>query len=552
MLVGVLSTLLGGAPPLRAAAWIGVVAAADVALSVLDRRFRDADPNDDDLPYWAWARTVALGLRALSWGLCLPLIQQPDDLGSLIIPAWGLINLMAASAYTAGPFFPCLLATTLGGIVPAVAWLALQNSDASRLAAMLLVLAIPFIAFIGRMGWRNVGALIEARLDLASALEQQSRQMAIVEDAMSERTRFFSAASHDLRQPLQALGFYASLLMTSTDDAARRDVIGKLSECAANLDRQFAAILGVAEAEAASRRAAVAPTGLQGIFERVAVSIRPEAALKGLSLRIVPTRRWAAVAPELLERVLVNLLANAVRYTRRGGVLIGVRPRGSNLEIWVVDTGIGISAEHRARIFDEFYQIENPARSRERGFGLGLAIVRRLCGSMHWALHCRSKVGRGSIFSVAVPAAAALLPADVVAESPSEAPGVAARAVMLIDDDPSVRDAMSRVIAGWGVKVVDHASSAVALEHLAASAEGTSWLVLIDYRLDERENGLDVARKIRATWKKTVDVVLMTAETNADIFEEAGECGIPVLRKPIKPIRLRALVTAPALGAGGG
>src|SRR5262249_23460704 len=154
--------------------------------------------------------------------------------------------------------------------------------------------------------------------------------------------------------------------------------IARLAQCVDSLDRQFNAILGVTEIDAVIERTRATPLPLQVVFDRVVASIKPEADLKQLRVRCVASSRWALAPTDALERVLVNLLVNAVRYTPAGSVLIGARPRAGRIEIWVADTGIGIEERHHARIFEDFFQVDNPERNRGKGFGLGLAIVQRL------------------------------------------------------------------------------------------------------------------------------------------------------------------------------
>jgi signal transduction histidine kinase/CheY-like chemotaxis protein len=542
-----ISVTLGSGNLPMAAIWLGLVAAADVGLTILDRRFQAANPPDRGLARWGWARAAVAGARGFAWSLGPILMYVHGDTVSLVVPVWGLINLMAASAYTAAPFFPCLIATALCGVLPAASWLAFQGADAARLSALLLVLALPFIGFIGMLGRRNIGALISSRLDLAEILARQKQQTQVVEDALAERTRFFSAASHDLRQPLQALGFYTSLLATKGGDDSYREIVGRLADCASSLDRQFNAILGIAQTDSAVRRARVVSTPLQRVLERVEVSVRPEAEQKRLKIRIVPTRQWAAVAPDLLERVLANLAINAVRYTPAGGILMGVRHRGTTAEIWVVDTGVGIDEQHRHSIFEKFYQIDNPARDRERGFGLGLATVRRLCFGMNWPLDFSSKPDKGSCFKVTVPIAA---PAPEQPAPEANAPLALTTAssvgVVVIDDDPLVRDAMQRMIASWGLRVETCRTGDQAMAILEGRDDTIRWQALIDYRLSGGENGLAIADRILRSFGRSIGLALMTAETDSAIFERAARREIVVLRKPVKPIRLRAILTAPA------
>jgi CheY-like chemotaxis protein len=291
-------------------------------------------------------------------------------------------------------------------------------------------------------------------------------------------------------------------------------------------------------------------TPLHRVLERVANSVRPEAEFKKLRIRIVPTRLWGMLAPDLLERVLVNLAANAVRYTPAGTILLGVRRRAGAAELWVTDTGIGIADEDSRKIFQEFYQIGNPARNREQGYGLGLAIVQRLCVGMGWPLECQSTVGKGSTFKVTVPIVRPT-PDEPTAEITSErslTTGTFGLGVVIIDDDPLVSDATKRLIESWGARVEIFRSGDQALAALRERGSETRWHALVDYRLSGDESGLIVADGIRDAFGGKVEVTLITGETDANVFEQAALRGLAVLRKPVKPVRLRAILTAPGTG----
>jgi CheY-like chemotaxis protein len=281
----------------------------------------------------------------------------------------------------------------------------------------------------------------------------------------------------------------------------------------------------------------------------VANSIRPEAELKNIAIRIVRTRLWGLAPPELLERVLVNLAANAVRYTPAGAILMGVRRRRSSAELWVTDTGIGIAKDDREKIFQEFYQVGNPARHREQGYGLGLAIVRRLCDGMGWPIEYQSNIGRGTTFKVSIPIALPTLDEAAgemtVAPTPIAGPTLG---VVIVDDDPLVSDAMKRLIESWGVHVETCRCGDAVLEILGDRDITLQWHALVDYRLSGDENGLIVADRIRATFGNSVGITLITAETDSTIFQQTNLRNIATLRKPIKPIRLRAILTAPVAG----
>ena len=216
------------------------------------------------------------------------------------------------------------------------------------------------------------------------------------------------------------------------------------------------------------------------------------------------------------------------------------------MQIWVADTGVGIAEQDRERIFEDFVQVDNPERNREKGFGLGLAIVRRLCQGLGWKLDLHSEVGKGSAFDDTVPLAPVALLAAPAADTPLPALTQLQRLnVLFVDDDSLVRDAMSRMLADWGMKTRICRTGDEALAILAGREPQSRWHALLDHRLAEGETGLALADRIRALHGDAVKVVLVTGETDDAILDEARRRGIGVLRKPVKPIRLRAALSAP-------
>jgi CheY-like chemotaxis protein len=268
-----------------------------------------------------------------------------------------------------------------------------------------------------------------------------------------------------------------------------------------------------------------------------------EADAKGVRLRLAATGVSVRSDPVLLERVLRNLIGNAVRYTDRGGVLVGVRHKAGfanakvSLEIW--DTGRGIAPDQQGVIFEDFYQVADPERNGDLGLGLGLAIVRRLTGILNHPLSLRSKLGEGSVFRLQVPRvatsarAAALLPAARPPADPSHA------YILAIDDEPVIRIAMGELLASWGhrVRVAEGAEEALGL-----LADGfTPDLIVCDYRLARGESGLDAIARLQTAMGALAPAILVTGETSPDKLR--GALGrYPLLHKPLAPAKLRAAV----------
>jgi CheY-like chemotaxis protein len=238
-----------------------------------------------------------------------------------------------------------------------------------------------------------------------------------------------------------------------------------------------------------------------------------------------------------------------VRYTRTGGVVIGARPRGASVALVVADSGIGISDADQARIFDDFFQVANPERNSAKGFGLGLAIVKRLAEGLGWQIELSSRLGRGSLFSVIVPKAEAISGETAADEAGGrEQIIVSALPVLVLDDDGLVRDAMSRLLRSWGVEHRVCADLDEAMTVLDAAPD-RGWCVLLDYRLERGVTGIDVLDAIRHAHGDRHRFLLISGEADPSLEQTARERGILILRKPLKPIRLRAALSGLAAQA---
>ena len=410
------------------------------------------------------------------------------------------------------------------------------------------------IAAMQRERERLAEAEIATQRTLAGQAEQARRDavaaLATAEQANDAKTRFLAAASHDLRQPVQSLVLLSSALATRLAGHPAAVLVDTLQASVDALCRLLEALLDVSKLDAGVVSADPRPVPIADVVGRLETEYRLRMQAKGLSLRTVPSSVVIRTDRDLLERILRNLLENALRYTDRGGILIGCRRRGDRVLIQVVDTGSGIPPEHLDRIFHEFYQVSNPARDRGMGLGLGLAIVERLVRLLDGRIHVTSAPGRGSCFSIEFRRSAddgTVTPQEAEASAPAapERPGLA----LLIDDDPLVRNALAVLVeqAGWRVMAADGLPSA--LRALASSAEEPA-LVIADYRLGDGTTGLDSLHALHARLRNRAMSVILTGDTAPEQMVQARDSGIHILHKPIAARDVAALLAeASALAA---
>jgi two-component system, sensor histidine kinase len=378
-----------------------------------------------------------------------------------------------------------------------------------------------------------------SKLELANADLSRARDDS--ERANRVKTRFFTAVGHDLLQPLHAARLTLSELsdVQETPDAMR--LANNISKALTTIEDLLTSILDLSKLEAGAFVPKLQPVALGDVFEQLAVSAEPIARRKGIDLRWQPTTLAVLSDPLMLRRIIQNLLANATRYTDTGGVLLAARRRGAHVSIEIWDTGPGIAAGERERIFDEFQRGSAYERSGATGFGLGLSIVKRMSNALDHRIQLRSRVGRGSCFSISAPSAEA--PGRIEAASVPAAltASLAGQPLLVIDNDLTVLEAMQTLLARWGADV----RLARDLDDIAEILSDTAFrpaLILADYQLDDGLTGLEAVARVRQTINTTVPAIIITADRRESTSTGAMRAGCELLYKPVRPAELRALM----------
>ncbi|HYH38583.1 MAG TPA: ATP-binding protein [Azospirillum sp.] len=361
------------------------------------------------------------------------------------------------------------------------------------------------------------------------------------ERANVSKSKFLAAASHDLRQPVQSLLFFIHVLGERLAGHDAQPLVGTMHQALDALKGLLDGILDLSKLDAGVIAPQVSPFALGPLLERLEAEYAPRFAAKRLDLTVVPSALCVDSDPTLLGRILGNLIENALKYTERGGVLVGGRRRGGVLRVEVWDTGIGIPPERLEDIFDEFVQVDNPARDRAQGLGLGLAIVKRLARLLGHRLDVRSRPGRGSVFAVEVPlSAAAVRTADAPALPPSAASASGVLAVV-IDDETIVLQGLRAMLETWGCAVIDAPDAASALRRAEAYGRAPD-VVIADFRLREGHTGVEAIAALRRVYGAELPGILLTGDTAPALLAEATGRGLVTLHKPVPPAELRRLL----------
>jgi CheY-like chemotaxis protein/anti-sigma regulatory factor (Ser/Thr protein kinase) len=356
------------------------------------------------------------------------------------------------------------------------------------------------------------------------------------------KTRFLAAASHDLRQPVQSLVLMTGVLASRLLDHPAAALVNSLQASVDALCRMLKALLDVSKLDAGTVPVNMQTVQLSKIFLDLEAEYQLRAAEQGLTLRTVSSSLTLRADPALLERIIRNLLENALRYTDQGRILLGCRRRSGKVLIQVHDTGVGIPAEHLGRIFQEFYQVSNPARDRSKGLGLGLAIVDRLARLLGYGVSVSSRPGKGTCFTIeavlSIDATKESAPAEIVAE-PSQA--VPAGLAVVIDDDLLVREGLKVLIEQTGWRVLSADSTTSALRQLASCPEKPT-LVIADYRLEGDATGIEALHSIEAQVGAPMLSVVLTGDTAPERIADVQASGYRILHKPLPTQELMSLL----------
>ncbi len=537
--------------------WGVLIAANQLWRTVLARAYARMRPGPAATPrwgrYWAIGSTLA---GALWGGAAIAMFPaSPAYQALLIVCVFGATmgGLNLTSVYK-----PSFYGFVLPALVPLIARVAWVGDPVHLFTAGVLSVVLAFVVGFGHrlndvltrslvIRYENVDLIAELKDRTRSALEAR----AAAEAANRAKSQLLAAASHDLRQPLHALGLYVAALAARARDAEWRPLVAHVESAANALEIQFAQLIDLSRLDAGVLVPEPGTVALAPLFARIRAEFAPQAAARGLSLSIVPTRLAVHSDAALLERIVGNLVANAVRYTSRGGVVLGVRRRGARVAIDVVDTGIGIAPAHRQRIFEEFYQVKDDAQrvTERRGMGLGLAIVRRFADLLGHAIELQSREGRGSRFRILAVRAKAAAPrtsrvlARSVREEPTLARSFSGRLVAVVDDDDATVDAIRTLFETWDATVV----SGDAIESLIASigaVERYPDLVVADLRLAGGRSGIDAVRRLRDELGIAIPAIIVSGDTGSQAEREARAAGLMLLPKPVVGATLRAAATA--------
>jgi len=524
--------------------WLGDVTGALVVAPVIvlwaSSHYHAFNRNEFLETVGVLATAAVVGLIAFS-----PLIEQTpsrDPLGFLaILP-------MLWAALRRGPRDTATVALVLAGIT---IWGTLTGggpfTTADLNASFLLVLmflisiTVPSLLLSADVEVRKKAeeSLRRAQIELERKVAERTQELEL---ANAAKSRFFAMASHDLRQPLHALGLFVAQLRTPLKSGERTKTIERVDATRKEMDEMFNSLLDISRLDAGILTPKITEFPIARLLQKIETRFDQATREKGLRLRVRRSDAWVRSDAMLLERILLNLVSNAVRYTLRGGIIVGCRRLGEMLRIEVWDSGPGIPEDQKRNIFGEFFQLPTPERNRYGGLGLGLAIVDRLRVLLNHQIDLASTVGRGSRFAIRVPMADECVTSTEPVDSPHPATfAVEGKVILVIADAPIVLEGTGGLLGKWGYSVLTAGSDEAALIRLAERQQRPD-LIISDYHLASGKTGIRAIEQINAAFGSSIPAILISGDTAPEPLRDAKDRGYILLHKPVDPMRLRAVV----------
>ncbi len=549
------------AHPLAVLAWLGTGAVLWVLRLLHYLRYRRQPQADNTLlRSWRTSWRALVLMQGAMWGVAVWLfwgLGTPYHQISLILIVYsyclGSVQLLATQPRVFLMFLSLVLTPTIVRIA----------SDSTQPWHLQLAGILTLLFCITVLMARTYGSALGQAITLKARTDELAlklREETLVADAARRaaeaasraKTQFFAAASHDLRQPLHAMGLFAEALRQRSHDPEVASLVNSINESVDALEGLFGELLDITRIDTGGVEVNPAPLRMRELFGRLRLHFEPVAFEKGLMLSFRGDAHVAHADPVLLERILRNLVSNAIRYSDDGGVLVSCRPRAGKLLVQVWDSGIGISEQNLPRIFEEFFQAQSnrPLEAHHRkGLGLGLAIVKRLADLMGTTIAVRSRAGHGTVFSLEVPVGKAprsIEPLPTGGGGGAKAPlglTLQGRHIVVVEDEAAVREGLVVLLKAWGASVTAFDTVDGVGAWLAGGSAERPHLLLVDYRLPQGTTGIDALVAIRAHWAGTrLPAIVITGSSLGGHEDEAVTHDYHLLIKPVLPNKLRAMI----------
>jgi len=531
-------------PAWQALLWVALMLSQALGRWLLWRQFQRRQPAEEDSERWARYALLGSAVSGCFWGLGTWLVLPLGHTEYLLFYLLLIASMGTFSAIASASHLPSFYAFTLPTVLPVSVALMLQDDRMLFALGLSYLVYLPVISSFAHNLHRSTVDSFRLRFENLDLLHEVIQRKEQAEDASREKSMFLAAASHDLRQPMHALALQTHLLEKTALAPAQSALLSGMRSSIQSMTGLFDALLDMSRLDAGVIPVREGPVALGELFDSLDRQFRREAEAKGLRLRFRARQAVVRSDGHLLASLLGNLVSNAIRYTSEGGVLVAARPTRLGVRVAVWDTGCGIAPEHQRTIFKAFYQVGNVERDRNKGLGLGLAIVERLARLLKLPMELRSVPGRGSRFTLRLASerAAGERAGSSPAPAPASAQGLAGAVVIVVDNEAEIRSAMTALLESWGCQAIGAGSATEALARATALTRQPD-LLISDYRLGAEATGLQLIERLREEFNETIPALVITGDTGAEVLREvlAGDCTI--LHKPVDPEALRHSVS---------
>lgn len=523
--------------------WLSLIAAQVLVRFGLWIRYRRTALGSENARAWLIRAMWGSFASGCVWGLAGILFHVPGQLEYQLLVLFVQIGMASSAVYALTAYMPAFYAFLFPGMSPLPFVHALQGGLLHEMLAGMIVVYIVATFFFARNLHRVLLRSLHLRFENLDLMEDLQRQKEAAERANAAKSRFLAAASHDLRQPIHALGLFTDHLREELRNQPKAlGIADRIESSVEAMEGLFDALLDISRLDAGVIEKNVFDFPVQRLLTRIETMFTPLAIERGLRFSVVRSRAVVSSDPLLLDRIVGNFVANAIKYTAEGGVVVGCRRRESGVSIQVLDSGPGIPEQYHQEVFLEFFQLENPERDRTKGLGLGLAIVARIARLLnHHPVVLRSVVGKGSMFAINVPYGDARLVVNGHGSAPALADRFPGTWIAVVDDETAILQGMHDLLSGWGCNVVAAAGGASLLATLRERKIRPE-LIITDYRLRDNENGIDLIRQAQREFGMKIPGILVTGDSAPDRVREAAASGFQLLHKPVAPARLRYLM----------
>lgn len=500
--------------------------------------------SESSLKSWAWLFVAGAFANALAWAAASLIFFDPDQFKHQLLIIFVLTGMGAGSVASMYTYRPAFLAYFLTSNLPIAARLLLEQEQVyTAISLLFIIYVLGLCYFAGRINKTYIESLLirNKNRELVNELREQKEE---AEKANQAKSKFLAAASHDLRQPLHALNLYASILAGNIVKPKNKKLVDQITHSIDALESLFNALLDISRLEAGTLVPERRNFRIGPLVNRVLSDFENDARRKNISLRGETNDIICYSDASLLEQIIRNYVSNAVRYTNTGEIVVSCEVNNDQeVEIRVSDSGIGIPSDQLNAIYGEFYQISNPERDRSKGLGLGLAIVQRISNLLEHKIGVESESGKGSVFSVTVPVGSSANYIDLPRSSIEwmHSNSIERTNIAVIDDDVDVRESTEALFVSWGCSVYAGASPQDVIEKLRKH-NARPHAIIADYRLRGGRTGIGAIDLVKAQYAEDIPSLIITGETASEPLQAIQNSGIPLLNKPVSPVKFRAFL----------